>query len=183
MLNKTKNFWILYVEIDDIFDLFLISTGSSRSEGTLLYGQEYHNTSQRTIKSRWNSSMLSRDHYGKMDPDGEWLTSKSDFWDDDSLVLEKDTLDLIKPEDIKRTSMIYKRQNQMVFDEEKEAKLKNEVDDEWEKFLYEARKESWDTDELDYAKFRSKRDEEARLEYYRSLVTKDIFQTTDEVKQ
>ena len=135
--------------------IVFISTGSSKSEGTLLYGDEYHNTSQKTIRSKWNSSMMSRDHYGKMDPDGD-LFSKSDFRSDDSIILEKDTLDLIKPEDIGKTSGMYKRQNQLKFDEEQEIKFKNEVDEEWEKFLYEARKGSGDVESLDYEKFKSK---------------------------
>ena len=98
-----------------------------------------------------------------MDPDGEWLTSKSDFgnWDD-SFILEKDTLDLIKPEDTKRMSSTLKRQNQMIFEDEKETKLDAEVDEEWQKFLSEARGEYNINDKASYAKFKSRKNEEAR---------------------
>lgn len=71
----------------------------------------------------------------------------------------------------------------MIFNDERETKLDAEIDEEWEKFLSEARGTYDSDDKATYEKFKLKKTEEARTEYYRSLVTKDIIQITDDFKQ
>lgn len=132
--------------------------------------------------SKFNSSRFSKDHYQKLDPDGECITRKSEINKEDSFILEKDTLDLIKPEEIRRISMGTKLDHNIFFDEEETKLDKDGIDEEWQKFLSEAKDSPHEGEEFDFNKFKLKRDEKARFEYYRSLVTKDIMLITEKKK-
>ena len=133
--------------------------------------------------SKLNSSRFSRDHYQNLDPDGECITRKSEVFKEDSFLLEKDTLDLIKPEDIRRSAIEVSESDKNIFFDEEEIKLdKDVVDEEWHKFLTEAKSPSHGTEEYNFNKIKQKRDENARLEYYRGLVTKDIMHLTEKKK-
>jgi hypothetical protein len=139
------------------------------------------NNSQRTIKSGYNSSVMSRNHYAKMDPNGECLTSRSnrDFNDDSGFDLDQDTLDLIRPSLTGRKSIRATKGNPNPFIQEDEKKLEAD-DEEWEKFLDEARKDTQigKEDEPETA-IQTKLNEKDKHEYYRKLVTTDIITLTE----
>ena len=102
---------------------------------------------------------------------------------EDSFLLDKDTLDLIKPEDIRRSSVGVEDIGKNIFFDEEETKLdKDGVDDEWKKFLSEAKSPSIDREEFNNYKLKMKKDENARVEYYRGLITKDIMLITEKKK-
>lgn len=94
------------------------------------------------MRSKWNSSMLSRSHYGKMDPNGECITNKSCGEDNlnESFILDRDTLDLIRPDEIRRSSVgMNPNRIDAIFNEEETKLCRDEVDEEWEKFLGQAK--------------------------------------------
>jgi hypothetical protein len=154
---------------------------SQNSDGSILFGKEYMNNSQHTIQSGFNSSVMSKDHYAKMDPNGECLTSRSnrDFNDDSGFDLDKDTLDLIRPSDLGRKSISAGKGGANPFAHEDEKKLDID-DDEWEKFLEEARKDPRGVDEDDLqVKAESRLTDKDKYEYYRRLITPDIITLTE----
>lgn len=104
--------------------------------------------------SKFNSSGFSKDHYQRLDPNGECITRKSEMCKEDSLILEKDTLDLIRPDEIRRISMGANKLEHNIFFDEEETKLdKDVIDEEWQKFLSEAKDSPKEGEELDYNKF------------------------------
>lgn len=92
------------------------------------------------------------------------------------MILDQDTLDLIKTSD-KKSQFGKEFKKNKFFEEEKQL---DGVEDEWEKFLSEAKHETADT--LEYKDFETKNnedDEKLRVQYYRNLVHKDILQITE----
>lgn len=122
-----------------------------------------------------------------MDPFGDCISARSHGGKDDSgLLMEKDTLDLIKPSDInhRKTFRRHTKQADKLGFKEEELKLdddKDEVDSEWERFLEEARKDpDEDFEEQPQIKRKSSKEEEKeRIEYYRRLVTENIVHITE----
>ena len=47
----------------------LVYTDANKSESSILFGREFINNSQQTIRSVNNSSLFSKSHYGNFDPD------------------------------------------------------------------------------------------------------------------
>jgi len=157
---------------------------SNKSESSILFGKEYLNNSQHTILSGRNSSFFSKSHYGNFDPEGDCLTSRSHrdgLNDSGDLIIEKDTLDLIKTEDLRRGSFnIIREDKDKLLTDEEEHKLQNdEVDDEWDKFLLEAKHDKGDEKYASRKAKSSKEFERLRIEYYRSLVREDIMSITE----
>lgn len=139
-----------------------------------MFGKEYLNNSQATIKSGVNSSVLSKNHYERLDPNGDCLTSKSarDLDEISGFDLDKDTLDLIDPDDIDGKGV---SGGGLAFVDE-EVKLQQEgVDQEWQKFLKDAQNET--EEEIMQAEVY---DSEAQKKmYYRNLVTDNIIGLTE----
>lgn len=154
----------------------------NQSEGSILFGKEFLNNSQHTIRSIGRSSLFSNSHYKNFDPEGECLSEAADgekndeYWD----LLEKDTLDLIKPSQIGRKSISKKSPKNMMAADEDEKKLNtDDIDDEWNKFLLEAKVEK---PEEEFEEFNSKvnqNHERLRIQYYRNLVREDIMEITE----
>jgi hypothetical protein len=150
-----------------------------------LFGKEYLNNSQQTIRSCANSSVFSGSHYRKMDPDGDCLTTRSaNDKNESGFDLDKDTLDMIKPIEWSRKSMSRKpppAKIKLVQDEEEKLMDNDEVDEEWEKFLEEARRtpRRQSVDQQKTLEKAKEEDEEARKEYYRRLVTEEIIHLTE----
>lgn len=121
-----------------------------------------------------------------MDPFGDCISVRSHGERDDSgLLMEKDTLDLIKPSDIghRKTFRRHTKQGEKLGFNEEELKLddKDEVDSEWDRFLEEARKDP-DEEFEDQPKMKqksAKEEEKERIEYYRRLVTENIVYITE----
>lgn len=148
-----------------------------KSDNSVLFGKEYLNNSQATIKSGANSSVLSKNHYERLDPDGDCLTSRSarDMDDISGFDLDKDTLDLIDPKDIDDKSVKGAPGAGLAFVDE-EVKLQQEgVDQEWQKFLKDAQ-----NDPEEDAKDPDALDKEAENKFYhRNLIAKDIIELTE----
>ena len=123
--------------------------------------------------------MLSKNHYAKMDPGGDCLSSKSARGNLESsgFDLDKDTLDLIDPKDTRRKSFNTASGDESPFIDE-EIKLENEgIDQEWEKFLQDAKINPKNSEKK--IKEKAKISEKEKIKYYRSLVTKNIMKITE----
>lgn len=161
------------------------SNEDNQSDASILFGKEYLNNSQQTIRSAANTSMFSGSHYRKMDPDGECLTARSaNDKNESGFDLDRDTLDMIKPIEWNRKSVSRKLPPSRIklAPEEEEKLLDNdEVDEEWEKFLQEARQtpRRKSVDQKKTPEKTKEEDEEARKEYYRGLVTEGIIHLTE----
>ena len=127
-----------------------------------------------------------------MDSDRQSLTARSARDHDDSgFDFDKDTLDMIKVPDwgrnsVNRKSMSRRTKAPMLHDEEEQKLVDDEgeeVNEEWAKFLEDAKKNPQDDDEdpKSVPKMEStpKEDKKARVEYYRKLVTPDITHLTE----
>ena len=160
----------------------LNSSGSNKSEGSILYGKEYLNNSQQTIRSLSKSSLFSNSHYGNFDPDGEWVSVRSGAYMDESneMILEKDTLDLINP-DLGRWSSFKGVEMVREMCKGEDEKQLDGVDDEWCKFINQAKHEGEGNSASDGLVTRkmSGDNEKLRLQYYRNLVQKDILELTE----
>lgn len=115
-----------------------------------------------------------------MDPDGDCITSKSiqDQMESSGFLLDKDTLDLIDPQDVGRKSLRVKKGGGNPFMDEEIKLDKEEVDQEWEKFLEDAKINPENSPQKRKAQDDAVCEKE-RLEYYRNLVTKDIMKITE----
>ena len=122
---------------------------------------------------------MSRNHYAKMDPNGECLTARSnrDYNDHSGFDMDQDTLELIRPTEGRKSIRITKN-NQNPFAEEDERKLEAD-DDEWEKFLEEARNDTELGHEDHKKAIISRLSEKDKTEYYRRLITPDIITITE----
>jgi hypothetical protein len=173
-------------------DLLVVPTGKdfmeddNKSDGSILFGKEYLNNSQNTIRSISNSSLFSKNHYRNFDPNGDCLSERDrdDLnLEDGNLLIDRDTLDLIKPSDFAPRRSFNGRtfpKEQFAIDEDEKLLQNDEVDDEWVKFLREAQIEEPEDDSI-FKKSKKTREEEERqrIEYYRSFIKEDILRLTE----